>query len=368
MPLPSIDIFKAHILNNKPYRGGSTREHGSKILYKLSSNENLLGPSPKAMEAIVANVHRIGEYSYENDIVLRQAIAREFEETIAIDQLITANSGMELLDMIVRGFISPGEEVIISSPTFMAYKSFAALGGAVVKDVPLLSPDYDLDVVGILQAVSWKTKLVFISNPNNPTGSLVSKAQMDVLLAGLPPHVVVVYDEVYHHYVESSDYPRAADYILQGYPVIGIHSFSKAYGLAGLRVGYAFSTPEIGQYLQHIQRPFMINTLTTVAAVAALGDREHLHKTRHLNSSGKVRLYNGLDLACIPFHSTDANFILACPPAGPDAFVEALQERGIMVRNASVMKAHGCVRITIGHPAANQYFCEQLKGLPVHAH
>ena len=351
--------FKQYIHDTMPYRGGGTREETGKKLYKLSSNENLLGPSPLALEAIRDNLHTLHEYRFENDQLLREAAAAH--NGLLPSQVVTANSGMELLDLICRGFVEEGSEVILSSPTFMAYKNFANLSGGSVTDIPLRSPDFSLDVKGIASAVTDKTRLLFISNPNNPTGSLIPRKKMDVLMDILPEHVIIVYDEVYYHYVGSGDYPRAADYINQGRPVIGMHSFSKAYGLGGIRLGYAFSTPEIAGYLSHLRRPFMINTLSTVAGIAALQDTVHIAATQQLVAKEKLFLYRQMDELGLSYWKSEANFILFKSLGPVAAFVQRMLDQGVMVRSADVMRAKGCIRVTIGTREANEAFIDALK-------
>lgn len=353
-------IFKKYLTGVDQYRGGSTRGEMGQILYKLSSNENLLGPSPKALKVIQDNIERLNEYEFENDRCLRRALSFYFNNQLLAHQFLTGNGGMELLDLVCRAFLFPGDEVIICSPTFMAYKNFAKLNGAKVFDVPLLSPDYQLDIEGILQNVSNKTKLLFLTSPNNPTGTVIPGYIMDELMERLPRHVVVVYDEVYHHYVETRDYARAMDYINAGYNIIGLHSFSKAFGLAGLRIAYLFSTQEISDYLQKMRRPFMVNTLSVVAAIAALEDNEHIKATYEVNLEAKRMLYGTLSAKGINFQKTEANFILVKPAAGAIRFVERLQESGILVRSAEPMGAAGCVRISIGTCDAMDYLKHQL--------
>jgi len=323
----------------------------------MSSNENMLGASPMALEAIRENLHRIHEYSFEHDRLFCQTLANHFHNALSPDQFITGNGGMELLDIIVRGFVQPGNEVIISTPTFMAYNSFAVLGGARVIDVPLQGAMYDLDVEGILGAITDQTRLIFISNPNNPTGTIIPQKRIDKLMEKLPDHVVVVYDEVYHDYVEAKDYPRALDYIQQYKNVIGLHSFSKAYGLAGMRIAYAFSMHPIALYLQKIKRPFMINALSMVAAMAALKDRDFLEKTKAMNKAGKQFFYEQFKRLQISYTPTEANFILITQPhdMSAAAFVQAMAGKEIMVRDAEVMRAPGKVRVTIGTEEANRY-------------
>jgi histidinol-phosphate aminotransferase len=361
-----MNFFKPHIEQAKPYKGGSTREGNvtaGKTVYKLSSNENLLGPSPKALLAIQNNLHSLNEYRYENDRVFCEALSDFWDRRLAPDQFITANSGMELLDLICRGFLEPGAECILSTPTFLAYKSFAGVEGARVVDVPLKGEDFALDVEGILDAVNERTRILFIANPNNPTGSFFSRQSIDSLIGQLPPQVVVIYDEVYYHYVDQPDYPRALDYISQGKNVIGIHSFSKAYGLAGIRLGYAFSTPSIAGYLHNLRRPFMINTLSMEAGIAALGDREHIQRTVDNVRTEKEGLYRQLKGQGIAYWESQANFILFRSPYANDAFVRDMLEQGIMVRSGEVFGAAGCCRVTIGDKEANRAFGRALEGV-----
>jgi histidinol-phosphate aminotransferase len=353
--------FKPYIRDSSPYTGGSTRDNNQKNLVKLSSNENALGPSPKAMAAIRGNLETLQEYRFENDGMLRNAL--EASMGLPSDQFITGNSGMELLDLICRGFLEPGSEVILCTPTFMAYKSFSDLSGARVVDVPLwdVGTDYTLNPEGILQAVTPHTRLVFLSNPNNPTGNLIPAAVLDSLLDALPERVLLVYDEVYHHYVENMNYPRAIDYIRQGRNVVGLHSFSKAYGLAGLRLGYAFARRDIAEYLGHLRRPFMINTLTMVAGIAALGDGEHIQRTEQLVSAERRWLYRQFESVGIHFWRSEANFILFRSPVPVAVFVEEMLRQGVMVRSAEPMSAPGCVRVTVGTRNANEQFVAGLK-------
>ena len=361
-----ITILKPHILTSKPYRGGVSRgdvkqKAGIERVYKMSSNENLLGASPLAMAAIQQYLPTINEYSHHDDDKFRDALADFFGQKCHADQFITGNSGMEILDLIARGFLDLNLEAIVSTPTFGAYKSFSNVQGGKIVDVPLVGPNFDLDVEGILMAVNERTRLVFVTNPNNPTGTFIPKALTDALIYSLPPHVVVVYDEVYHHYVETNDYARAVDYIAAGCHVIGLHSFSKAYGLAGIRLGYAFASKEIAAYLNQIRRPFMINTLTMEAGLAALKDAEHIEKTRAVNALGKQFLYAQFDGLDIHYWESEANFILFRSPCDNDFFVDSMLENGVMIRPCELFGLPNHARVTVGTMAANQAFVAALK-------
>jgi len=246
--------FKSFLQAKPVYKGGKSKpatKNGQKI-YKLSSNENMLGSSPKAMAAIQQQLSSLNEYPDYNDHKFRQALEKFYGGKLAANQFITTNSGVANIELITRAFLEEGTECIFSNPAFGPYRGFPKKVGATSIDVPLIGPNFQLDVKGILNAINEKTRLIFVTNPNNPTGTHLPKTDIDELINGLPDHVVLLYDEVYYQYVAATDYVRAYPYVQAGKNVIGINSFSKAYGLAGLRVGYAYSTPEIAAYLQQL--------------------------------------------------------------------------------------------------------------------
>lgn len=360
-----MPVFKPHILSAKPYRGGATRgeqatDSAGKIV-KLSSNENLLGSSPKAIEAIQRSLGVLNEYAYHGDENFRQALSSHFDGELTAEQFITANSGMELLDLIARGFLDPGLEYIISTPAFRAYRNFGSVQGGALVNVPLAGKDFELDVKGILNAVNEKTRLIFLSSPNNPTGTHIPVAKADELINNLPDHVITVYDEVYHHYVETKDFTRAIRYVKEGRRVIGLNSFSKAYGLAGIRLGYAYSTPEVSGYLARIRRPFMINTLTMEAGIAALRDEEHIRATKHMNAEQKQWLYAQFQRLKIQYWKSEANFIMFRSPLDNDAFTRQMLDQGVMVRPCDGFDVEGCTRVTIGRQQDNEFFIQALQ-------
>ncbi|MEL7021575.1 MAG: histidinol-phosphate transaminase, partial [Bacteroidota bacterium] len=360
-----IQIFKPYLSVTSSYRGGKSRgEAGAtqRKTYKLSSNENLLGPSPKAVAALQQHLPHLNEYSDYQDQRLRDALAR-FYTTQGLDaaQFITANSGVEILEMVVRGFLDTDLEIIISTPAFGPYKLFSLKHAARVVDIPLDATDYSLDVDGILAAVNEKTRLVFLTSPNNPTGGHIPRAELDRLVYSLPNHVVVVYDEVYYQYPTAEDYVRAYEYVQQGRRVIGVNSFSKAYGLAGLRVGYAYSTPEIANYLRQIARPFMINTLTTEAAIAALGDEAHIQRTQELIWKERPRIMQALRHLGVKYWESQANFVLIAPDMDEYEFEQRMLQEGIMVRTMAAFGAPGHIRITIGTEEANDALITALE-------
>lgn len=331
--------------------------------YKLSSNENLMGASPLAVKAIQKAVEGVYEYDFYDDFQFQDVLADHYGQKIKSGQFVTANSGVEVLEIICRGLVHVGSECIISSPTFSPYKNIIELEGGVVIDVPLQLPDYSVDVDGILTAVNEKTALLFITNPNNPTGTYINKKDFDRLLAGLPEQVIVVYDEVYFHFVDADDFPYAQEYVEAGKNLIALHTFSKIYGLAGLRVGYGFTSPEIGEYLNKIFRPFRIGTLSTIAAYEALKDTEHVKASQKMVWEGKKWLYNQFDRMGVQYWPSQGNFILFKSPINSLEFTQEMLEEGVMVRPGDNFGAPGSIRLTIGTQEANERFIEVLETL-----
>ena len=353
-------LFKEHIQKATRFqlRKPTPSKNNFETFYKLSSNENMLGTSPMALEAISKAVSGLYEYDHYDDLQFQQTLSDFYDGELKSGQFITANSGVEVLEVICRGFVSPGTECIISSPTFSPYKNMVELEGGNVIDIPLLDPDYSLDVDGILEAVNPSTRLLFITNPNNPTGSYIGKEQMDSLLHALPDHVLVVYDEVYFHFVDAGDFPYAIDYVKEGKNIIGIHTFSKIYGLAGLRIGYGFAKPEISDYLNRIFRPFRINTLAIIGASAALLDKEHVRASQQMVKEGKAYLYTKFEENNITYWPSQGNFIMFKPAMDSLELASKLLDEGVMVRPGDSFGANGCIRLTIGTAEANQRFWE----------
>lgn len=355
--------FKKHLIEAKLYKGGNEREKSAspRKIYKLSSNENILGPSPKAIKAIEKALQEVNEYNFNFDTAFKNALVAHHNNELSDDQIFTANSGVEILEIIMRGLLEPGDECIISSPTFMPYVLLAAAQGGIVHDVPLVDPGYTWNIDGILEKISERTRLIFITNPNNPTGTYIPKNQIDHFISKIPTHVVIVYDEVYYQFADAADYTTGLEYVKRGLPFICVNSFSKAYGLAGMRIGYAYTTLELGQYLNKVKRPFMINSLSTEAAIAALQDNEHITNTVKYVEEGKEYLYRIFKDNNIHFWPSQTNFILFVPPVPESEFTALMLNEGIMVRPGSNFGAPGKIRVTIGTKDANEAFVHALK-------
>jgi histidinol-phosphate aminotransferase len=303
----------------------------------------------------------LGEYSERSDKSIRVALSKFYNNKLTPDQFITDNSAVSLLDLIERAFLDESSEVIICNPSFKPYALFAKKLGAKVIDVPLMGNDYDLNVDEVLKSINNNTRLIFLTSPNNPTGTHIPKVQMDKLVEHLPQHVVLVYDEVYYQFVDVDDNARAFDYLDSGINIIGVNSFSKAYGLAGLRIGYAYSSEKIAKYVSQARTPFMINTLAAEAAKAALLDEEFLSKTVNLIKKEKPFLYENLDKIGIHYWKSQANFITIKPAMDETEFEHKMLLEGVMVRPVSNFGAPGCIRVTIGDREANEAYLAALR-------
>lgn len=355
-------------MNTITYKGGPSIEEvrqrvKANTLYKLSSNENALGPSPLAVAAIQAASANLHIYPPRDDGRLRSALAEFHGRSLTSDHFVTAVGGVELLHLIARAFLQADDEVIICPPTFGWYVASSQQLGAKPVYVPLKADTFAHDIEGILTAVTPRTRLIYICNPNNPTGATVAAADMQRLLQNLPDHVIVIADEVYYHFVEAEDYPDSIQTVLDEQNVIIIHSFSKSYGLAGLRLGYAIAKPSLIQPIRQQSRPYHQPLLATEGGLAALKDKQHLQQTIELVATGKRYLYEQMTRLGIAYWSSAGNFVLIRPLADPDQFNEQLLERGIMIRPTSSNGLPGCFRVTIGLPAANQAFIAALEDI-----
>ncbi len=359
-----VSLFKSYLTApSSPYKGGKSRSEiqSDKPIYKLSSNENLLGASPLALQAIQDNLHLLNEYPERTGESLRVALSEFYQQQLLPASFITANSGVGIIELLVNAFLEEGLECIASNPGFKPYFRFPEKVGAKVHDIPLVGDNYLLDIPSILNAINERTRMVWVCSPNNPAGTYIPKYQIDELIEQLPEHVVLVYDEVYYQFATAEDYSTALPYVVAGKNAIGINSFSKAYGLAGLRVGYAYSTPEIAAYVRLMRRPFLLNTLSLEAAKAALKDNDFIQKTVANTNAGKAYLYPEFDKLGLQYWKSQANFILTKPDMDAHEFEAKMLEQGIMVRPVANFGAPGCVRITIGTPEANAALVAGLK-------
>lgn len=354
-------IFKPHLRPKEVYKGGKNVPDSNKKIYKLSSNENPLGASPNAMDAVRKVIDKVDVYPDQSDHRLRLALTKDFNGELKPDQFVTGNSGSEIIDMLLRAFINVGDEVIFSNPCFLPYSVFSRWYGANQVDIPLIAPNYDVDVEGIINAITPQTKIIFLTSPNNPTGTYIPRLVLENLLKRVPDHILIVFDEVYRHFADAEDYVTALPYVKQGYNILGLNSFSKTYGLAGMRIGYGYTTKTIANYLRLIHKPFLMPLPSLEAAIGALEDTKFIEKTVRTVHEGRKFLADAFDNFGIKYWPSQANFFLIDPPLPEMEFTDKLMEHGIMVRPVSQFGAPGKVRITIGNPEANQALAKTLQ-------
>jgi histidinol-phosphate aminotransferase len=362
----AINIFKPYLSLKQTYKGGITKgeltKSGKKI-YKLSSNENILGSSPLALEAIKNNLSALNEYPDRTDERLRNQLHHFYKEELSPEHFIGGPSGSEVLDLTIRAFMDHDLECIVSNPFFLPYQMFSQWLNAKIIDIPMNPDSYEIDADAILAAITDKTRLLFLTSPNNPTGTYIPKATLEKIIYNVPDHVVIVMDEVYYHFADAEDFTTALPYVKEGKKIIALNSFSKAFGLASMRIGYAYTTPEISAYIRQISKPFLINRLSLEAAIAALKDEAFLKLTRETIIGERKWLYHELDQLGIQYWKSQANFILIQPPIQDDHFAQAMLSAGVMVRPSANFGSPGNIRVTIGDREANVAYINAIKSI-----
>lgn len=341
----------------KPYIPGKPieeleRELGIKGPIKLASNENPLGPSRLALEAIKGKELCINRYPDGGGYYLRRALSERL--SIDMDNIILGNGSNELIDIAVRTYMRPGDEAVMAHPSFVVYAMSVQAMGCRSIQVPL--KDYRHDLEGMLASVTDKTRMLFIANPNNPTGTINKKEEFDHLMENIPDGVLVVMDEAYYEYVTDPEYADSMKWFKNGKDILILRTFSKIYGLAGLRIGYGIASNEIIAEINKLRPPFNTNSLGQVAALAALEDDEHIRRSRNINEEGKRFLYRELERLNLEYIPTEANFIYI-PVSDSMKLYDALLKKGVIIRPMGPK----AIRVTIGMPEENKRFIEELK-------
>lgn len=352
--------FKDYIRSLQPYAPGKPiaevkRELGLRDIVKLASNENALGPSPRALKAIKDAAKEMHYYPDGGCFYLKQKLARKMN--LSEDSIVFGNGSNEIIEFIVKGFLDEGGEIISSEYAFAVYPILTQAYGGKYVYVPM--KDHTFDLNAIASKITKNTNIVFIANPNNPTGTMVTRSELEAFLARVPDNVLVCLDEAYFEFVTREDCPNGLDYINRGNVVV-LRTFSKIYGLAGLRIGYGVASKEIIDYFNRIRQPFNVNAMAQIAACAALDDDAHLRRTQALVSEGKRYLYEALTQAGIRYVPSETNFVLIEVPDSETMFKKLL-ENGMIVRG---MKSYGLdryIRVTIGKQKDNERFIRSFK-------
>ncbi len=357
-------IISPDILKIRPYVPGKPvaevkRELKLKKVIKLASNENSLGPSPKAIEAIKNHASYTHIYPDGAGYYLKKRLAKKFN--VSQDNIILGNGSDEIVSLLTRFFIQREDQVIIGDPSFLMYKIYTQLSGGDIIFVPL--KNFELNIPEMLKFVTPKVKIIFIASPNNPTGTIVKKKDIEDLFKFLPSSVLIVLDEAYHEYVEDPDYPQTLKWVKKGENLIILRTFSKIYGLAGLRIGYGIARKEIIDILNRTRSPFNVNSLAQVAALASLDDKEHLDRSKRLVKEGKKFLYQNLREIKVPFVPTQANFILVKTGEKTKEIIAELLKRGIIVRGMGSYNLPQYIRLTIGTQEENETFIRELQSI-----
>jgi histidinol-phosphate aminotransferase len=348
----------------KPYVPGKPieeleREYGISNSIKLASNENPLGPSPMAVEAILKNLGRLNRYPDGSGHVLVRKLAEKFG--VSSENVVIGNGSDDIISMLTQTFLNPGDEAILPKPSFLMYEIAVKTADAVPVAVPLKS--LSIDLAGMRNLISARTRMIFLCNPNNPTGTIISADDLDDFLIRIPEHIVVVVDEAYIEFARDPRCLSAVRYVSNDRPVVALRTFSKAYGLAGIRVGYGIMAGETAGLLNRIRQPFNVNSLAQAGAAAALDDHAFFEKTVKLIHDGVDYLQSGLDKLGIPYFPTEANFFLVDVERKADAVFEDLLRMGVIVRSMTSYGYPNFIRVNAGLPEENDRLLDALRAV-----
>ncbi|WP_439858878.1 histidinol-phosphate transaminase [Pseudomonas sp. MBLB4136] len=325
-------------------------------IVKLASNENPLGPSPKALEAIRGELAELTRYPDGNGFELKRRLAERCR--VQSSQVTLGNGSNDILDLVARAYLAPGQNAVFSEYAFAVYPIATQAVGAQGKVAP--AKDFGHDLEAMLAAIDEQTRVVFVANPNNPTGTWFGPQALSDFLARVPQDVLVVLDEAYIEYAEGDELPDGLDY-LAGFPNLLVsRTFSKAYGLAALRVGYAISSAQVADVLNRVRQPFNVNSLALAAACAALDDEEYLRRSRQANDAGMAQLQDGLRALGLSWIPSRGNFIAVDFARDTAALNQALLREGVIVRPVAGYGMPNHLRVSIGTAQENTRFLAAL--------
>ena len=347
-----------------PYKPGKPieeleRELGISGAIKLASNENPLGPSPKAVQAMSQALAGLHRYPDGAGFELRRALAARYGLTQ--EQIVLGNGSNEIIELLCRAFLRPGDLALAASPSFLMYSKLVQVAGGQLKEVPL--KDFRLDLAALAQAIEPNTRLVFVNNPDNPAGTAFSAGEFEEFLAKVPSEVIVVLDEAYIEFASDPEVAQGPDFLDHQAPVVVMRTFSKAYGLAGLRVGFGLGPVEVMDILHRVRQPFNTSILAQVAGAAALSDEEFFQKTLAVTWQGLKDFYACFEDLGLEYVPSQTNFVLV--KIGPNAsqVADELLRRGVIVRKMASYGLPEHLRISVGLPQENQRFTDELSAI-----
>ena len=351
---PRSPLRPAHLEGLDRYEPGlsleqAARESGLREVVKLASNENPLGPSPRALEAARSALVRLHRYPDGPATALRAALARGLG--VDASQVVIGNGSTELIDLMARAFLGPEHNAVISEGAFARFGQVVRARNGRARLVPMR--DHTHDLPAMRAAVDERTRLLYVANPNNPTGTWNRRAEVLALLADLPPEVLLVLDEAYFEYADDPDYPDGVGFVREGRPVAVLRTFSKVHGLAGLRVGYGIAAPEVVDAVDVVREPFNCNVLAQAAALAALEDRAHVRRTVELARSERERVAGALRQRGLTVLPSLANFLFVDLARDAAAVYRELVDQGVIVRPLRAYGFDTAVRVSIGSPEEN---------------
>jgi histidinol-phosphate aminotransferase len=357
-------LANEHILGIAPYEPGKPieeleRELGIANAIKLASNENPLAPSDRVQKALLAALSALNRYPDGSGFYLRQALAKK--HGVAAEQVILGNGSNELIELLVRTFLKPGDEAIVPHPSFVVYPMIVQAAGGI--RVMVMLKDYRLDLEAMARATTPLTKLVFIANPNNPTATIVTADEVEHFMGRIPERTIVVFDEAYIEFALGPDFPDALNLIRQGRKVIVLRTFSKANSLAGLRVGYGLADADATALMNRIRQPFNVNSLAQVAALAALEDEAHVLECVRMIEAGRHFLYDEFKALGLKYVPSRANIILVDVGRSAADIYQKLLHQGVIVRPLTSFGMDSTLRITVGTPEENRRLVKVLRAV-----
>jgi histidinol-phosphate aminotransferase len=356
------ELVPKRVRDAVPYPPGkpieeTEREYGVRNSIKLASNENPFGPSKRALQSIRRNLEKLNRYPDGSCYYLKQKLSKRLK--VKPEELIIGNGSNEIIELAIRAFLREGEEAVMAKPSFAVYPITTRVAGGAVVEVPIRE-DFSIDLDGFARAITPRTRIIFLDTPNNPVGSIVRKDEFDSFIRKVPGSVILLLDQAYFEFVKDKKHIDGRDYMDSSANLITMRTFSKLFGLAGLRVGYGMARPELIDYLNRVRQPFNVNSLAQAAAIGALDDAAHVRKTLSNNASGLKYLYAQMDKLGLRYVKSHSNFFLI--ELGRDCLpvYESLLRVGVIVRPMASYAMRNWIRVNVGIPAENRRFVSAL--------